>query len=260
MHFVDEHRARRAQLAHIGFDGAQRGAVGAEGDGAVEAVEVGVARAEHLQVVGEAREVVFGERGRRLQHELLIGGDDQHAVAHAVEEAQALGELLHHFGERAGDAQHCRGAVALEAARAALDGEREVGAGGDEVHRIEQPALGDADVAQADVGQRIALVDAAQQELDVGGGFYGQLDLGEIGRVGGGAQTLGRGRQVGVAGDARQRLATGQENLGTDQYHHARPHLPIKAEFIDRRDDRARRIGGRFDCRQNRASYRFFYG
>ena len=211
MDFVDEHRACGAHLADILLDGAQRGAVRAEDDGAVEAVEVGVTRAQHLQVVGEPGKVVLGQRRRCLQHELLLGRDDEHAVAHAIEEAHALGELLHDLGERAGEPEHGRRAVTLEPARAAFDGEREVRAGGDEVHRIEQTALGDADIAQADIGQRIAVFDAAQKKFDIGGRFDRQIDFSDVEDVGGGAQSLDRVGQVRVAGDPRERLASGEE-------------------------------------------------
>ena len=241
MHFVDEHRARGAQLAYIGLDGAQRGAVRAEGDGAVEAVEVGVARAEHLQVVGEAGEIVLGERRRRLQHELLLRRDDQHAVAHGVEEAHAFRELLHHLGERAGDAEHRGRTVALEAARAAFDGEREVRARGDEVHRIEETALGDADIAQADIGQRIAVLDAAQQKFHIGGGLDRKLHLGDIQDIGGGAQTLHRTGQVRIARHAGPRLATGDECHRAGERKHERP-TQRAGDSPTRRCDRCARL------------------
>ena len=118
--------------------------------------------------------------------------------------------MLHDFGEGAGDAEHRGRAVALEAARTAFDGEREVRAGGDEVHRVEQTALGDADIAQADVGQRIAVFDAAQQELDIRGRLDRQIDFSDVEDVGGGAQALDRVGQVRVAGDPRERLTGGE--------------------------------------------------
>lgn len=223
---VDEHGARSTQLLDVLLDAAQRGAVGAEGDGAVEAVEVDVARAEHLEVVGEAGEVVFGERRRRLQDELLLRRDDEHAVADRVEEAHALGELLHHIGERAGQAEHRSGTVALEAARTALDREREVRAGRDEVHRVVETALGDIDIAQPNIGQRIAVFGAAQQERDIGGGLDGELEFVDIDDIGGGAQALGRSREVGVARRARPRLAAAQEGQRTGEHQRQRDTKP----------------------------------
>ena len=228
MDFVDEHRACSAHLADILLDGAQRGAVRAEDDGAVEAVEVGVTRAQHLQVVGEPGQVVLGQRRRCLQHELLLGRDDEHAVAHAVEEAHSLGELLHDLGERAGDTEHSRRTVTLEAARAAFDGEREVRAGGDEIHRVEKTALGDADIAQADVGQRIAVFDAAQQEFDICGRLDRQIDFGDVEDVGGGTQPLDRVGQVRVAGDPRERLTGGEERGRASQYDDANAPDPAR--------------------------------